>query len=279
MGYVPFVVMLGVLLGAVMWVVSQLGRWLRDYRQACHLLGAHGGLQRAEALFRRAARGLYGTHRTAALAGVGLCRMQRGGYAEAAAVLEPLMARRLPRSMRLDEVVLPGHLALCLAMLGETARARHWLGVAHERFGGRVTFLVLPEVAILCREGHLGAALKMMEDCWPLLLADGRVCSRIRMFRAFAQWKVDPERNTDFVFMTLLSLAPIPEWEMAFCQEHWPVLADFMRMGDELVARQQEQRAQREAEWEARYAQREREQAAASREAPKPDDGDDGASG
>jgi hypothetical protein len=277
MEYVLLVSMLGVLLGAVLWVLLGLGRRLRCYRRACDLLGVSGEHQRAEALFRRAARGLYGTHRTAALAGVGLCRMQRGGYAEAAAVLEPLMAQRLPRSMRLDEVVLPGHLALCLAMLGETSRARHWLGVAHERFGGRVTFLVLPEVAILCREGHLGAALKMMEDCWPVLMADGRVCSRLRLFRAYAQWKVDPERNTDFIFMTLLSLAPLPEWEMAFCQEHWPVLADFMRMGNELVARQGEHRARREAEWAARYAQREREQASGTREPPKPDD--DGSSG
>ena len=278
MGNVLFMSMLGVLLCAVMWALLRLGRRWRYYNQACLLLGEGGENQRAEALFRRAARGLYGTHRTAALAGVGLCRMQRGGYAEAAAVLEPLMAQRLPRAMRLDEVVLPGHLALCLAMLGETSRARHWLGVAHERFGGRVTFLVLPEVAILCREGHLGAALKMMEDCWPVLMADGRVCSRIRLFRAFAQWKVDPECNTDFIFMTLLSLAPLPEWEMAFCREHWPVLADFMRMGDDLVARQEEQRVRREAEWAARYAERDRELAASNREPLKPD-GDDGSSG
>ncbi|HYO65549.1 MAG TPA: hypothetical protein VEU33_05655 [Archangium sp.] len=278
MEYVVLVSILGVLLVGVMRMLLRLGRRLRCYRQAYELLGEHGGLQRAEALFQKAARGLYGTHRTAALAGVGLCRMQRARYAEAAALLEPLMSQRLPRSMRLDEVVLPGHLALCLAMQGETSRARHWLGVAHERFGGRVTFLVLPEVAILCREGHLGAALKMMEACWPLLMADGRVCSRLRLFRAYAQWKVDPERNTDFIFMTLLSLAPIPEWEMAFCQEHWPVLADFMRMGNELVARQQEQRARREAEWAARYAQRERQRAASTREPPKPDD-DESSSG
>src|SRR5690349_4133270 len=113
--------MLGVLLVGVTRMLLRLDRRLRCYRQACDLLGEHGGFQRAEALFQKAARGLYGTHRTAALAGVGLCRMQRGGYAQAAAVLEPLMAQRLPRSMRLDEVVLPGHLALCLAMLGETS--------------------------------------------------------------------------------------------------------------------------------------------------------------
>ncbi|OJT27005.1 hypothetical protein BO221_03105 [Archangium sp. Cb G35] len=277
MEYVLAMLMLGVLLGAAAWVLLRLGRWLRDYHQAFHLLGERGEPQRAEALFRRAARGLYGTHRTAALAGVGLCRMLRSGYVEAAAVLEPLMVRRLPRSMRLDEIVLPGHLALCLAMMGETSRARHWLGEAHGRFGGRVTFLVLPEVIILCREGHLGAALKMMEDCWPVLMEDGRVCSRLRLFRAYAQWKVDPERNTDFIYMTLLSLAPIPEEEMAFCQEHWPVLADFMRMGNDLVARQEEQRARRAAEWEARYAQREHERASGAREPAKPDD--DGSSG
>lgn len=272
------VLMLGALpCAAVMLGLLHRGRWSRSYRHACDLL-CTGGLPRAEEHFRRAARGAYGTRRTAALAGVGVCRMQMGMYAEAAAVLEPLMARRLPRSMRLDEIALPGHLALCLAMMGDTSRARHWLGEAHERFGGRVTFLLLPEIAILCREGHLGAALKMMEDCWPLLMADGRVCVRLRLFRALAQWKVDPERNTDFVYMTLLSLAPIPERELTFCREHWPVLADFMHKGNDLVARREEERAQREAEWQARYDERDRqlaERAAAARDTPEPDDDED----
>lgn len=259
---------------AAMRVLLRWSRWFLFYRQGCNLLHGRGGLQQAEEWFRRAARGSSGPPQTAALAGVGVCRMGRGGYAEAAAVLEPLMARRLPRSMRLDEIALPGHLALCLAMMGETLRARHWLGEAHARFGGRVTFLVLPEVAILCREGHLGAALKLMETCWPVLMADGGVCVRLRLFRAYAQWKVDPERNTDFVYMTLLSLSPMPEWELAFCREHWPVLADFMQKGNDLVARREEQRAQRESEWEARYAERERrQQEAAAREALKPEDG------
>jgi tetratricopeptide (TPR) repeat protein len=273
------VLMLGGLLcgAAVIWSQVHWRRWSRSYRHACELLTT-GGLPQAEEYFRRAAQGAVGVFRTAALAGMGVCRMQRGAYAEAAAMLEPLMERRLPSSMRLEEIALPGHLALCLAMLGDTPRARHWLGEAHERFGGRVTFLVLPEVAILCREGHLGAALKMMEDCWPLLMTDGRVCSRLRLFRAFAQWKVDPERNTDFVFMTLLSLAPVPEWEMAFCRDHWPVLADFMQKGNDLVARQEAQRAQREAELQARYDERDRQLAArvvAARATPKPDDGED----
>jgi len=264
----------GVLCAAAMLVLLHRNLWTRYYRQTCELLCTRG-LQRAEERFRRAAQGSYGSSRTAALAGVGVCRMQMGMYAEAAAVLEPLMARRLPRSMRLDEIALPGHLALCLAMMGDTSRARHWLGEAHERFGGRVTFLLLPEIAILCREGHMGAALKMMEDCWPLLVADGRVCVRLRLFRAFAQWKVDPERNRDFVYMTLLSLAPIPEMELTFCREHWPVLADFMQKGNDLVARREEERAQREAELQARYEERDRQQASAARDTPEPDDGED----
>jgi hypothetical protein len=262
---------------AAMRGVLRWSRWSRDYRHGCHLLRMGGGLLQAEDCFRRAARSASGTRQTAALVGAGVCRMELGGYAEAAAVLEPLMARRLPRSMRMDALILPGHLALCLAMLGETSRAKRWLAEAHARLGGRVSFVVLPEVAILCREGHLGAALKLMEACWPVLMAEGRVCVRLRLFRAYAQWKVDPERNTDFVHMTLLSLSPVPEREMAFCREHWPVLADFMRMGNDLVARREEERARRQAEWEARYAERERQQQqAAAQDAPKPeDDGED----
>lgn len=266
-------------LGALVWAAAaamrmlwRWSRWFRDYRQGCHLLRMGGGLRRAEEFFQRAARGSSGTRRTAALLGAGVCRMELGGYAEAAAMLEPLMVQRLPRSMWMDENILPGHLALCLAMQGETSRAKRWLAEAHARLGGRTAFVVLPEVAILCREGHLGAALKLMEVCWPGLMAEGRVCVRLRLFRAYAQWKVDPERNTDFVYMTLLSISPMPEREMAFCREHWPVLADFMQKGNDLVARREEQRARREAAWEARYAERERQQASAARETPKPDD-------
>ena len=47
------------------------------------------------------------------------------------------------------------------------------------------------------------------------------------------------------IAMTLLSLARIPEEEMAFCGEDWPVLADFMGMGNDLVARQEEERHRR----------------------------------
>jgi hypothetical protein len=240
-------------------------RWFQAFGQALHLMHT-GEPQRAEESLRKLARAP-GARRTAALAAVGVCHIHRGEYARAVALLEPLMERRLPRTMRTDEVALRGYLALCLAMLGETRRAWYWLGEAHRRFGGRVTFLVMPEVAILCREGHLGAALKYMEHCWPMLMADGLLCSRIRLLRAFAQTKVDPEHNVGPVMRTLLSLAPFPKKELAFCREHWPVLADFMQIGEDLVARHAQERARREAEWEA---------ARKKKNTPTPEDGTSG---
>ncbi len=241
-------------------------RWLQAFGQAMHLLHT-GNPQRAEELLRKLARKSFGTQRTAVRAAVGVCHMHRAEYAEAVALMEPLMERRLPRTMRTDEVALRGHLALCLAMLGETRRAWYWLGEAHRRFGGRVTFLVMPEVAILCREGSLGAALKYMEFCWPALMADGLACRRIRLFRAFAQRKVDPEQNVGPVLLTLLSLAPFPEKELAFCREHWPVLADFMQEGEALVARSRQERARRDAEWEEEWKKK---------NTPTPEDGSSG---
>jgi hypothetical protein len=232
-------------------------RWLRAFRHAAHDMRG-GWAEHAEERFRRVARWSYGTRRTAALAGVAFCRMCQAEYAEAVALLEPLMARRLPRSMPMDAVALPGQLALGLAMLGDTRRAKYWFAEACERFGGLVTFLVLPEVAILCREGRVGAALKRLEDCWPMLVADGAVCPRLRLFRAFAQRLVDPERDADRVILTLLSLAPFPPKELAFCREHWPVLADFMQEGEELAARREAERVRSQAEWERRWAERER---------------------
>ncbi|PTL83965.1 M48 family metallopeptidase [Vitiosangium sp. GDMCC 1.1324] len=221
--------------------------WFQYYRLGFRLMRG-GWLQRAEEIFQRGARLSSGTHRTAALAGLAACRMHQGHYAEAVAMLEPLMDQRLPRWLRRDEVVLRGLLALCLAMQGDTLRAKRWLDEACARFGGMVTYLVLPEVAILCREGRLGAALKRMEDCWQLLVKDGVAGRRLRLFRAYAQRGVDPERNADLVAMALLSLAPFPKEELAFCREHWPVLADFMQLGEDLVARREEERAGSQAE-------------------------------
>ncbi|HYO54975.1 hypothetical protein [Archangium sp.] len=240
-------------LGVLLCAVAVLGdfllrrRWVQCYEHACFLVRA-GQIGRAVEMFQSAARWSYGPYRTGALAGVGICYMQQSEYVAAAAVLEPLMTRRLLHSMRVLEVALPGHFALCLAMLGDTRRAKHWLEEAWSRCDGVVSLMVLPEVAILCRDGHVGMALKMMEDWWEVLRAEGLVCNRLRLFRAYAQRKVDPERNADLVFMTLLSLAPFPKEELAFCREHWPVLADFMGMGDELVARHEAERASRNAE-------------------------------
>lgn len=234
---VLFVVALGALVYACAVVVEHFvwRRWFRTYRHASELLG-RGRSSRAEVLFREAARWSYGSFRTAALAGVGVCRVHQGAYAEAVALLEPLMERRLPPWMALDELALRGHLALSLAMLGETRRAWRWINEACRRFDGMPTFLVMPTVAILCREGHVGAALKKMEESWAMVLAEGFVCGRLRMFRAYAQSKVDPERDAGFILMTLYSLAPFPKKELAFFREHWPVFADFLQRGDDLVA-------------------------------------------
>lgn len=271
---VLLVVALGALLyaGAVVvesWVYR---RWLRSYRLASEQL-RKGGSSRAEAFFREAARWSYGSYRAAAHAGVGVCRLHQGEYAQAVALLEPLMKRRLPPWMALDELALRGHLALSLAMLGETRRAWRWINEACYRFEGMPTFLVMPTVAILCREGNLGAALKKMGESWATVMAEGFVCGRLRLFRAYAQSKVDPERDVGFVTVTMHSLAPFPKKELAFFREHWPVFADFLQWGNELVAA-------REAEWARRLAageQAAREEAAARARPPTPEE--DGSSG
>ncbi|HEX8820276.1 MAG TPA: tetratricopeptide repeat protein, partial [Archangium sp.] len=177
------------LLGALLFTAFlfqwwRVHRWFQGFHKARHLV-SKGRFQEAEEGFRRAAREASGTRHVMALAALGVCRLQQGEYAEAVALMEPLMDEPLPRRMRMDGVALAGYLALSLAMLGETRRARRWLDEAHRRFGGRVSFVVLPEVVILCREGHLGAALSLMNHSWPVLLADGLVTDKMRMFRAY----------------------------------------------------------------------------------------------
>jgi hypothetical protein len=131
----------------------------------------------------------------------------------------------------LDELALHGHLALCLAMLGDTRRASRLINEACHRFKGMPTFLVMPWVAIHCRDGHLGAALKWLDESWPLVVKDGLACDRLRLLRAYAQSKVDPERHTASILLTLYGLAPFPKVELEFFREHWPVFADFLQRG------------------------------------------------
>jgi hypothetical protein len=264
---VLFLVALGALLYGCFGMVEHFvhRRWSRSYRLASERL-RRGDSSRAEALFREAARWSYGSLRTAAHAGVGVCRLHQREYAQAVALLEPLMERRLPPWMALDELALCGYLALGLAMLGETQRAWRWIHEACRRFEGMPTFLVMPTVAILCREGNVGAALKKMEESWAMVLAEGFVCGRLRLFRAYAQSKVDPERDVGFVIITLHSLAPFPEKELAFFREHWPVFADFLQRGNELVATREAERAR----WLA-AEQAAREEAARARP-PTPED-------
>lgn len=271
---VLLVVALGALLYACAVVVELFVRrhWLRSYRLASEQL-RRGYSSRAEPLFREAARWSYGSYRTAAHAGVGACRLHQGEYAQAVALLEPLMERRLPPWMALDELALRGHLALGLAMLGETRRAWRWIDEACHRFEGMPTFLVMPTVAILCREGCLGAALKMMRENWALVLAEGFVCGRLRLLRAYAQSKVDPEQDVAFVILTLHSLAPFPEKELAFFREHWPVFADFLQRGNEMVAPREAVRARWLAAEQAAREDEEEEAAARARPpAPEEDD-------
>ncbi|QRN99285.1 hypothetical protein JRI60_09805 [Archangium violaceum] len=256
---VLIVVALGALLFACALVVQYFvhRHWFRSYGRARELL-YQGGSVLAEACFRDVARVSYGFRRTVALSGVAVCRLKQGAYAEAAAILEPLTRQPLPRSLWLDELALYGHLALCLAMLGETRRASRLIHEACRRFNGMPTFLVMPWVAILCRDGHLGAALKWLDESWPLVVKDGLACDRIRLLRAYAQSKVDPERHAASIILTLYGLAPFPKVEMEFFREHWPVFADFLQRGQDLVADREQARARRQAEQDAAWAARAR---------------------
>jgi hypothetical protein len=262
---VLIVVALGALLFACALVVQYFvhRRWFRSYCHARELL-YQGSSALAEARFREVAQESSGFRRTVALSGVAVCRLKQGAYAEAAALLEPLSRQSLPRSLWLDELALHGHLALCLAMLGDTQRASRLIDEACNRFKGMPTFLVMPWVAILCRDGHLGAALKWLDESWPLVVKDGLACDRIRLLRAYVQSKVDPERHTASILLTLYGLAPFPKVELEFFREHWPVFADFLQRGQDLVAAREEARARRQAEEDAAWAARAR--------PPKPED-------
>jgi tetratricopeptide (TPR) repeat protein len=243
----PDVLVRGVLspwtLGVVLLCAAAVGlevllrhRWSRHFHHACRLWTL-GLLETAERHFRLAARWSYGSRQAAALAWVGLCQRYQGEYAAAVATFEPLLGRRMPRSMGVFHHALPGYLSLCLAMLGETRRAKRWLEEAFRRCEGTTstTWLLLPEAVLLCREGRFGAALKKLEDGWPVMVFEGTLCHQTRLFKAFARQGLDPERYERDFAPELLALTPFSRKELAFCDEHWPELADFMWAGEELA--------------------------------------------
>lgn len=222
----PLVLMLlGALAGSgVVWL---LRRSSRHYHRGCRSWEM-GFVQDAQRHFLRAARGSFGARRVVALARVGLCQLHQGEYAQAVATLEPLMGRTFPRSMHLLWASLPGYLSLCLSLSGDTLRASRWLEEAHRRYEGTDTSLILPEAALLARQGRFGAALQRLEDWWPVLRFEGYLCDRTRLLREFSSWRLEPERYEREGIVEWMLLGPFREEELDFFDEHWPDLALFM---------------------------------------------------
>lgn len=181
---------------AVAWF---LRRGSQHYRRGCSLWEL-GLAQKAQQHFLTAARMSFGRHRAVALARVGLCQLHRGEYVRAVATLEPLMGRALPRSMH----------------------------QAHRRCEGTDASLIVPEVALLCRQGYFGAALQQLEDRWCVLEQERHLYDRARLLREFARWRLWHKRYERECFADWMLLAPLREEELRFFDEHWPDLAFFM---------------------------------------------------
>ncbi len=231
--------------------VGPVVRWARrrgplSFRRGC-LLWELGSVEQSKRSFRTAARWSSGEQRTAALARLGLAHVYSGEHARAVATLEPLMSLPLPRSMHLLWTALPGYLALCLLLRGDVPRARFWLDEAYRRCEGSATFLVLPEVALLCREGHFGAALRRLEDWWPLLMFEGYLCERTRLLREFARWRLEPERYERECIVEWMMVARLRQQELDFLAAHWPDLARFLSTARSLETRYEGRRGFRAA--------------------------------
>lgn len=223
----PLLLMLLLACAAGSGVAWFLRRCARDYRRGCSLWEL-GLAQKAQPYFLAAARMSFGRHRAAALARVGLCQLHRGEYVQAVATLAPLMDRALPRAMHPLWAALPGHLSLCLALLGDTVSAQRWLEEAHRRCAGTDASLLLPEAVLLCREGYFGAALQRLEDGWPVLEWERCLYAPARLLREFARWRLWPHTYERECLVDYLGLAPFREEELDFFDENWPDLAFFM---------------------------------------------------
>ncbi|WP_164018048.1 hypothetical protein [Pyxidicoccus trucidator] len=218
----------------------RLRRWSTLYNRGISFYGA-GNEREAAGCFEEAARrSTNGVQRSVSVAMLGQCILALGEPGRALELFGTTeRARNLKWGIPAAHRWMPNLIATCGAVLGDTASARAWLEEGRKRLGDTPPmYALLPEVVILCREGHYPVAVKTVDARWAEADASGgRDVRRLKLLKAFALDAQDASAHAAAIQDALAAAQPVRPGDFEALTAQWPELRTFMERRGLSVAR------------------------------------------
>ncbi|MCY1039728.1 hypothetical protein OV208_00230 [Corallococcus sp. bb12-1] len=227
--FIPLVVTVFLVLFAFFF--WRLRRWSAAYNQGVSFFSA-GDEQEATRRFEEAARrSTQGAQRAVSVAMVGQCQLALGDATRALELFGSAeRSRKLRGSVPAMHRWMPNLIAAAHFAQGDLASARAWLEEGRKRDGDLPPiYALLPEVALLCREGNPTAAMAALDarpgEADALV---GRDARRLKLLRAFALDALDPTTHAAAIDAALASLQPVRPGDFELLLARWPELQTFV---------------------------------------------------
>src|SRR5512140_3472170 len=225
--------LLFVLCVAVVVVVSLRGRRWAELNNRGAALMQQGEVAQAAVQFELAsAKALQKVHRVLSSYNLGIARMYEGRAGEALALLRKVGGTSAFRYAGggMYFRALPYHLATCHALLGDLPEARAMFEEGERRRGKAVALgTLLPEILVLCREGHFGAAAKVLESRQRAADMIGGIDQKmLRILRGFALDALDPVANAKAVAEAIAGAKPLAPTDIQMLAASWPKMREFL---------------------------------------------------
>ncbi|RKG90308.1 hypothetical protein D7W82_04350 [Corallococcus sp. CA049B] len=209
----------------------RLRRWAEAYHQGVSFFSA-GDEQEASRRFEEAARrATQGPQRAVSVAMMGQCQLALGDTGRALELFGSAeRSGKLRSSVPAMHRWMPALIAMARFAEGDLASARAWLEEGRKRNGDLPPiYALLPEVALLCREGNPAAAVSTMDaragEADALV---GRDARRLKLLRAFALDALDPASHATAIDAALASLKPVRPGDFELLSARWPELQAFL---------------------------------------------------
>ncbi|RKG67632.1 hypothetical protein D7W79_35120 [Corallococcus exercitus] len=209
----------------------RIRRWAGAYHQGVAFFSA-GDEQQASLGFEEAARrATQGVQRAISVAMMGQCQLSLGDTGRALELFGSVeRSGKLRGSVPAMHRWMPSLIATARLAQGDLASAHAWLAEGRNRNGALPPmYALLPEVALLCREGNPAAAVTELDarvgEADALV---GRDARRLKLLRAFALDALDPAGHASAIEATLASLQPVRPGDLEFLSARWPELQAFM---------------------------------------------------
>ncbi|NRD53220.1 hypothetical protein [Corallococcus exiguus] len=227
--FIPFIVTVFLTLFAFFY--WRIRRWLTTYNQAIAFHSA-GDEKEASRRFEEAARrATQGAQRALSVAMVGQCQLALGDTGRALELFGSAeRSGKLRSSIPAMYRWIPNLIATVRFAQGDLASARAWVEEGRKRNGDLPPiYALLPEVALLCRDGNPAAAVSTLDaragEADSLV---GRDARRLKLLRAFALDALDPASHAAAIDASLAALQPVRPGDFELLSARWPEMQAFM---------------------------------------------------